>query len=103
MGLFDIFTGGSKPSGTRVGVAELREALLAVNREGAPWHIHDGAKEKVDLVAEWKIVDAAWYEIFAKAGIKRVFKILSSSTRPRARSGRSTRSSTSNGAQACRP
>lgn len=76
MGLFDIFTGGSKPSGTRVGVAELREALLAVNREGAPWHIHDGAKEKVDLVAEWKIVDAAWYEIFAKAGIKRVFKIL---------------------------
>ena len=76
MGLFDLFTGGSRPGGARIGKAELREALLAVNRDGAPWQVRDGAKEKVDLVAEWKIVDAAWYETFAKAGVKRVFKIL---------------------------
>lgn len=76
MGIFDIFSGGSKPSGKRVGAAELREALLAINRDTAPWTVRDGGPEGVDLVAEWKIVDAAWYEIFAKAGIERVFKIL---------------------------
>jgi hypothetical protein len=30
----------------------------------------------VDLIAEWRIVDAAWYEIFAKAGLAKVFRIL---------------------------
>ena len=38
--------------------------------------IRDGQPENVDVVAEWRIVDAKWYEIFAKAGVKKVFKIL---------------------------
>ena len=38
--------------------------------------MRDGAPEGVDLVAEWKIVDARWYEIFAKASLARVFKVL---------------------------
>ena len=29
----------------------------------------------MDLVAEWKIVDANWYEIFAKAKLEKVFRI----------------------------
>jgi hypothetical protein len=29
----------------------------------------------VDLIAEWKIVDAQWYEIFAKAGLSKIFRI----------------------------
>jgi len=29
-----------------------------------------------DLVAEWRIVDANWYEIFAKAGLEKAFKVL---------------------------
>ena len=30
----------------------------------------------VDVVAEWRIVNSRWYEIFAKAGLTKVFKIL---------------------------
>ena len=29
----------------------------------------------MDLIAEWKIVDARWYEIFAKAGLTRTFRV----------------------------
>jgi hypothetical protein len=49
---------------------------MAVNRDTAPFKVRDGKKEGVDLVAEWRIVEARWYEIFAKAGIQRVFKVL---------------------------
>jgi len=78
MGLFDWLTGRTAaPQGViRQPVAALREQLLAINRETAPFIIRDGAPEGVDLVAEWKIVDARWYEIFAKASLKSVFKVL---------------------------
>jgi hypothetical protein len=56
-------------------VNEVRERLLTLNRETAPYQIIDGAAQNVDLIAEWKIVDAKWYELFAKAGIKKVFRI----------------------------
>jgi len=78
MGIFDFIT-GSKPAPAgvpRQGKAALREALLALNRDTSPWQVRDGAPEGVDLVAEWKIVDARWYEIFAKASLTKVFKIL---------------------------
>jgi hypothetical protein len=78
MGLFDWMTGTKHPD---AGVAPqsadaVRAALLAVNRPTAPFIVRDGKPESVDLVAEWRIVDAKWYEIFAKAGLTRAFKIL---------------------------
>ena len=78
MGLFDWLTGTkSAPAGVaKQSAPELRRRLLAVNRETAPFVVRDGAPEGVDLVAEWKIVDARWYEIFAKAGLERSFKVL---------------------------
>jgi hypothetical protein len=78
MGLFDWLTGNKPaPAGVkRQSEAKLRTALMGVNRESAPFKVRSGKAEGVDLVAEWKIVDAKWYEIFAKAGIKRVFKVL---------------------------
>lgn len=78
MGLLDWITGSKPaPSGvTRQPAAALRAALLASNRDTAPFVIRDGAPEGVDLVAEWKIVDARWYEIFAKASLTKVFKVL---------------------------
>ena len=78
MGLFDWLTGTKRPpQGVAAkSKADVRAALLAINRPTAPFIIRDGAPENVDLVAEWKIVDATWYEIFAKAGLKKVFKIL---------------------------
>lgn len=78
MGLFDWMTGTrAPPAGTkRQSTAALRKSLMAVNRKTAPFVIRDGKKEGVDMVAEWRVVDAKWYEIFAKAGIKKVYKIL---------------------------
>ena len=77
MRLFDFLSSTKRP---RDGIAvcspdEVRERILAVNRETAPFQITDGASEGVDLIAEWKIVDAQWYEVFAKAGLKKAFKI----------------------------
>jgi hypothetical protein len=78
MGLFDFITGSKSPDPgvAKQPAATLRTALLALNRDSAPWQVRDGAPEGVDLVAEWKIVDARWYEIFAKASLSKVFKIL---------------------------
>ncbi|OCJ16262.1 hypothetical protein A6U87_23460 [Rhizobium sp. AC44/96] len=78
MAMFDWLTGNrSAPRGVeRQSVVALRKQLLAVNRDSAPFVVRDGAPEGVDLVAEWKIVDARWYEIFAKAALNSVFKVL---------------------------
>ena len=78
MGLFDWLT-GNKPApagGKRQSPAKLKASLMGVNRATAPFKVRSGKAEGVDLVAEWKIVDAEWYEIFAKAGVERVFQVL---------------------------
>jgi hypothetical protein len=78
MGLFDWLTGSkAAPEGVaRKPVAQVRADLLGINRDTAPFLVRDGAPEGCDLVAEWKIVDARWYEIFAKASLTRVFRVL---------------------------
>jgi hypothetical protein len=72
MGLF-----GKKPDKNAPVLSpdEVEQRLLALNRESAPFRIVDGSSEGVDLIAEWKIVDAKWYEIFAKANLTKVFRI----------------------------
>jgi len=76
--MFDWLTGTKRPDAGVVAkpVAEVRAALLAVNRPTAPFIVRDGSPEQVDLVAEWRIVDASWREIFATASLTKVFKIL---------------------------
>ena len=77
MGLLDFLTGTKRPAaGTPAApAADVVAALLATNREGAPFRVLRDETGAGDLVAEWKIVDAKWYEIFAKAGLERVFRI----------------------------
>jgi hypothetical protein len=77
MGLFDFLTSTKRPTaGTALQSAdEVRKRLLGVNRPTAPYRVIDGASEGVDLIAEWKIVDASWHEIFAKAGLTKAFNI----------------------------
>ena len=74
MGLFGF---GKKPDKNIpiLSEDEVRQRLLELNRETAPYQIIDGSTENVDLIAEWKIVDAKWYEIFAKANLTKVFRI----------------------------
>jgi hypothetical protein len=74
MGLFGF---GKKPDKNVpvLSAEEVRQRLFALNRESAPYQIIDGRSEHVDLIAEWKIVDAKWYEIFAKANLTNVFRI----------------------------
>ena len=78
MGWFDWLTGNKPaPSGVkRQSAAKLKAGLMAVNRKSAPFKVRSGKDEDVDLVAEWKIIDAQWTEVFAQAGIKRVFTVL---------------------------
>ena len=78
MGLLDFLTGSkAAPAGVpRQPVAMLRNGMLGLNRDTSPWQVRDGAPEGCDLIAEWKIVDARWYEIFAKASLTRVFRVL---------------------------
>ncbi|UQE76052.1 hypothetical protein MYK68_05520 [Gordonia sp. PP30] len=78
MGMFDVFTGSkSAPKGVaRQPLPVVRQALLNLNRPTAPWGVRDGSAVGVDLVAEWKIVDARWYEVFGKAGLEKVFRTL---------------------------
>ena len=74
MGLFGF---GKKPDKNMpvLSAGEVRQRLLTLNRETAPYQIIDGAPQNVDLIAEWKIVDAKWHEIFAKANLTKVFRI----------------------------
>jgi hypothetical protein len=51
------------------------QRIMALNRPTAPYQIIDGKAKGVDLIAEWKIVDAQWYEVFAKANLTKVFRI----------------------------
>lgn len=77
MSLFDFLTSTKRPLANApvLPADEVRKRLLNVNRPTAPYRLIDGASEDVDLIAEWKIVDASWYEIFAKAGLNKSFKI----------------------------
>ena len=77
MKLLDFFTSTRRPDETTPALpaAEVRDRILALNRPTAPYQIVDGTAEGVDLIAEWKIVDAEWYGIFNKSGLEKVFKI----------------------------
>jgi len=74
LGLFGL---GKKPDKNTPVLSkdEVRQRLLALNRETAPYQIIDGSSENVDLISEWKIVDVQWYEIFAKANLTKIFRI----------------------------
>jgi hypothetical protein len=77
MGLLDKLTGTKSPAAgvAPVPVDDLRAALLALNRDTAPWQVRDGAQENCDLVAEWRVVDAAWHSVFMEYGLKKMFRV----------------------------
>ncbi|EKD93647.1 MAG: hypothetical protein ACD_28C00105G0002 [uncultured bacterium] len=58
--LMDKLTSTARPEpGTTVlGIEELKQRILTVNRPTAPFTIQPGTNEGADFVAEWKIVDS---------------------------------------------
>jgi len=76
MGLLDKFRGVKRPEeGTpALGRDEVLRRLTAIAGEQVPFTVRPGAE--ADLEVEWRIVDAQWYEIFAKAGLEKSHKIL---------------------------
>ena len=77
MGLMDKLMGSksAQPGVAPVSVADLRSALLGLSRDTAPWHVRDGAPDRCELVAEWRIVDAQWYGIFSAYGLSDTFRV----------------------------
>jgi hypothetical protein len=68
---------GKKPDKNTPAIpaGELKSRLLGLNRLSAPYQIMDGQNEGVDLVAEWKIMDPSWSEVFVDAKVEKVFRI----------------------------
>jgi len=68
---------GKKPATNipAIPAGEMKARLLGLNRPSAPFRIVDGQTEGVDLVAEWKIEEPSWYEIFDEANLERIFRI----------------------------
>lgn len=77
MAFFDFLTGTKRPAANVAAISKsaLRDKILALNDDKKPFRVLDGSAEGADLIMEWKIVDAEWYETFAKAGLTQVFKI----------------------------
>ena len=75
MGFMDSLKGitRAKPGVSLLSKEELLIRLLDLNREDLPFKVEKGGD--VDLLAQWKIVDSSWYEIFAKANLEKVHKI----------------------------
>lgn len=76
--LLKVFTRGMaappRPGVSPVSGMELRDRLLALATPERPFTVRAG--EDTDLVAEWKIVDAAWWGVFSKAGLKKTYRLL---------------------------
>jgi len=69
---FFNYLGGKKSRPDAVGRDVLYSRLLALNDPSRPYSIHGG--EDVDLIAEWKIVDASWYGILSKSQLREAYR-----------------------------
>jgi hypothetical protein len=62
MGIFDELTGSraANPGVAPISAAELRQALLNLNRDDHAWHVEGNSTSALDLTAMWKSDDAHW-------------------------------------------
>ena len=81
MGFFtkisDLLSSTKRPTeGTPVQVVSiLREKLLSLNRDSAPYHVAPGDTERVDLIAGWKVDKPDWRKMFEVPDVQKVFRI----------------------------
>jgi hypothetical protein len=62
------YTGEGEP----VGEDELRALILAINEFDAPVSVEERGKK---IVVTWKYNDAKWWELLARAGLKRLYEL----------------------------
>ncbi|MBY8869038.1 hypothetical protein [Streptomyces sennicomposti] len=77
MGIFDRLTGTRYPA---EGVPpasrdEVRTALLGLNGPEVPYVVRYSAGEKCDLVAEWRLKEPVWQQIFLRSEISHAVRI----------------------------
>lgn len=72
LGYFQYLGGEKKSTIPPVTKRELLDRLLALNAPSRPYQIVGSAES--DLIAEWKVVDAEWYGIFNKNGLKQSYR-----------------------------
>ena len=74
LGFFQ-YLGGKKPGKTApVSREVLFKSLLALNDPSKPFRFCQGTD--TDLIAEWKFVDAKWYGILNKSGLKQTYRAM---------------------------
>jgi len=71
LGYFQYLGGKRRSNIPPVSRQELIDKILALNDPLKPYRIVKGTD--TDLIAEWKIVDAEWYGIFSKSGLKEAY------------------------------
>lgn len=77
MGFFDKLTGTRQPNSgiTPRPVEDVRATLLGLNGPDVPYAVRDGAPERADLVAEWRLREPAWQTLFARTQLSRALQI----------------------------
>jgi hypothetical protein len=75
MGLMDRVKGIQRPDADVAPRSreELQRDLMALNGDEIPFVVAPGGH--ADVEAHWEIVDARWYEVFAKAGLEKTHTI----------------------------
>jgi hypothetical protein len=78
VGLFGDLTGsrGGVPGVAPIGAAELRTALLALNRDDLPWSIRASQESDNDLLAALKFEDPLWVAQIHGAGVNWSIRVL---------------------------
>lgn len=72
LGFFQYLGGKNGSNIPPLSKPDLIDRLLALNDPSKPYGIVRGVD--TDLVAEWKIVDAEWYGIFNKSGLREAYR-----------------------------
>jgi hypothetical protein len=72
VGVGEYLGGKKKRSANPIGKDELVNRLLSLNSPDLPYVIKP--VEETDLLVEWKIVDARWYSLFSKAGLRQTYR-----------------------------
>ncbi|MFA4956630.1 MAG: hypothetical protein WC556_06610 [Candidatus Methanoperedens sp.] len=72
LGHFEYLGGNKKNNILPISKEKLKQKLLALNSQDLPYVIK--SDPETDLFVEWKIVDAAWYAIFAKERLSMAYR-----------------------------